>query len=275
MSPVQPVESQNYRNFLRRTATVVVAIPLTIAVIFQGGVVFIAFVCGLMALAMLEMATMLDSKQRVHLATIPILAAIGCALAVQAQAWGAVLGCMGIGAGLYSLVQRNHPLQDAWRGGLMLAYIALPSGIVLWMNTLPDGHWWVLCLFLSSFMGTDVAAYVGGRYFGKRPIFPHISPNKTLEGMLMGWLGGFLAVLVILIHLDWVSVSTFLLAGSAPILAILGDLLESFLKRRLQVKDSAVMGINPFPGHGGVLDRVDSMLTVAWLYAWYISVWVR
>jgi phosphatidate cytidylyltransferase len=65
-----------------------------------------------------------------------------------------------------------------------------------------------------------------------------------------------------------------LLAASAPLLAILGDLMESYLKRRLQVKDSAVMGINPFPGHGGVLDRVDSMLTVAWLYAWYISVWV-
>lgn len=274
MSPVQPIESQNYRNFLRRTATVVVAIPLTVALIFYGGVVFIAFVCGLMALAMLEMATMLDAKRRVHLAMIPILAAIGCAIAVQAQAWGVGLGCMGIGAGVYGLARRDAPLRHAGQAACMLGYIALPSGIVLWMNTLPDGHWWVLCLFLSSFIGTDVAAYVGGRYFGKRPIFPRISPSKTLEGVLMGWLGGFLAVLVILIHLEWVSASTVLLAGSAPLLAILGDLLESYLKRRLQVKDSAVMGINPFPGHGGVLDRVDSMLTVAWLYAWYISVWV-
>jgi len=274
MSPVHSTGSQDYRNFLRRTATVVVAIPLTIALIFHGGALFTAFVCALLALATLEMATMLDGERRTRSAILPILAGVGCAFAFQAQAWGAVLGCLGIGAGLTSLLQRKHPLRGAVQTALMLAYLALPSGIVLWVRTLPDGHWWVLCLFLSSFMGTDVAAYVGGRYFGKRPIFPRISPSKTLEGVLMGWLGGFLAVLVILIHLEWVSASTVLLAASAPLLAILGDLLESYLKRRLQVKDSAVMGINPFPGHGGVLDRVDSMLTVAWLYAWYISVWV-
>lgn len=271
MSPVQPVGSQDYRNFLRRTTTVVVAIPLTIATIFQGGGMFVVFVCALMLLAMLELATMLDSQRRVRSAVVPIVAGLGCALGIQAQAWGTVGACMIGGSFLHALVWHDHPLQRFGQALFMLGYVALPSGIVLWMNTLPDGSWWVLCLFLSSFMGTDVAAYVGGRYFGKRPIFPSISPNKTLEGVWMGWLGGFLAVLVILIHRDDLGIPTVLLAGIAPLLAILGDLLESLLKRRLQVKDSAVMGINPFPGHGGVLDRVDSMLIVAWFYAWYVN----
>ena len=271
MSPIQPVGSQDYRNFLRRTATVVVAIPLTVAIIFQGGAVFMVFVCALMGLAMLELSTMLDSQRRVHAAVVPIVAGLGCMFAVQAEAWGMVVGCLVVGALAHGLIWRDHPLQRFGQALFMMVYIALPSGVVLWMNTLPDGYWWVLCLFLSSFMGTDVAAYVGGRYFGKRSIFPSISPNKTLEGVMVGWLGGFLAVLVILIHRDDVGISTVLLATVAPILAILGDLLESLLKRRLQVKDSAVMGINPFPGHGGVLDRVDSMLIVVWLYAWYVG----
>jgi CDP-diglyceride synthetase len=114
--------------------------------------------------------------------SFPFWQRVGCAFAFQAQAWGVVLGCLGIGAGLYSLLQRKHPLRGAVQTALMLAYLALPSGIVLWVRTLPDGHWWVLCLFLSSFMGTDVAAYVGGRYFGKRPIFPAFLPAKRWRG---------------------------------------------------------------------------------------------
>ena len=125
---------------------------------------------------------------------------------------------------------------------------------------LTDGKWLVLLIILATFT-VDTGAYLAGSRWGKHKLAPKISPNKTWEGVLGGILGGVVAVLVLNVILDlefktWQLITlTFLL----PITAQLGDLAESWMKRRMKLKDSSGL----LPGHGGLLDRLDSIVFVS------------
>ena len=140
---------------------------------------------------------------------------------------------------------------------LGIFYVAGLSGYFLLIHNLPDGGHWVLFLFLIIWMG-DSAAYYGGRTFGLRLIAPIISPKKTIEGSLFGLAGSLGGGLIASFWLlKEVSLLHCLLAALiCGIIGQLGDFAESILKRTAGVKDSSRL----FPGHGGFLDRVDSLL---------------
>ncbi len=141
----------------------------------------------------------------------------------------------------------------SWMFGLVITLRYTPDGIIgLWYLTLP----------ILAIIATDVGGYVFGTLFGKRPLAPRISPNKTVEGAM----GGFaLAAIVVLATLalmpmwsgyrfDLLHVVVFCVV--VPLAALLGDLFESLVKRWVGVKDAGVF----LPGQGGVLDRLDSAL---------------
>lgn len=114
----------------------------------------------------------------------------------------------------------------------------------------------------------DVSAYVCGKLFGKIPLAPNVSPNKTVEGMV----GGVLATLILSFALSFAV--PVLSRSHLPVLGLLialggvgGDLIISFIKRDLQIKDIGYF----FPGHGGVLDRFDSLIFVAPIYFHYVD----
>lgn len=115
-----------------------------------------------------------------------------------------------------------------------------------------------MLLAMLAVMSTDAAAYAGGRLLGRHQLAPSVSPNKTVEGALFGWLGGFGATIALdqIFGLDVAIWPLVLLAIVLPVLSQLGDLVESLFKRAMDVKDSS----NLIPGHGGVLDRLDSLL---------------
>jgi len=126
------------------------------------------------------------------------------------------------------------------------------------LRALPDGFIWVMLAFTATW-SYDMGAFVGGTLFGRRPLMPHISPAKTWEGVATGvaavaaCLGVFLAFLPIE---PWhIAVAGPGFAAAAQI----GDLLESAIKREAGVKNSGRL----VPGHGGILDRVDSLLFTA------------
>lgn len=107
---------------------------------------------------------------------------------------------------------------------------------------------------------SDTVAYAVGHYLGHRPISPVISPKKTVEGTLAGFVGTIIVVLIAGESLGWMSSAQFFLLGLViAIAAPLGDLFESFLKRASHVKDAGSI----IPGHGGILDRFDSLLFAA------------
>jgi phosphatidate cytidylyltransferase len=122
--------------------------------------------------------------------------------------------------------------------------------------TLPTGVWWLLVILLGVW-GFDAAAFFSGRYFGRHKLAPEISPGKTWEGVAGGLVLSIIASLVLTVvplHVPWYfAILLGVLIGMA---ATLGDLAESLIKRQTHVKDSGQI----MPGHGGMLDRIDSLL---------------
>ncbi len=140
---------------------------------------------------------------------------------------------------------------------LGIFYVAGLSGYFLLIHQFPDGGHWVFFLFLIMWLG-DSAAYYGGRKFGRRKIAPVISPGKTIEGALFGLWGSLTAgVIANFWFFKEVSLWHCLLAALiCGTIGQLGDFAESIIKRNAGVKDSSGL----FPGHGGFLDRIDSLL---------------
>lgn len=134
-------------------------------------------------------------------------------------------------------------------------YIVPALASCAWLRDLDYGRYW-LTFALLVVMAGDSGAYFTGRRFGQRPLAPHISPNKTLEGALGGIAGSVMGGLVanVFVPFAWPLALVYsLLVGCA---GQVGDLFESALKRSAGVKDSG----NLLPGHGGLLDRMDSLL---------------
>lgn len=147
---------------------------------------------------------------------------------------------------------------------LGVVYIGFLFPHFLWVHRGPNGTAWVFFIFLVAMLG-DSAGYAIGRLWGKRQLLPHISPGKTIAGSVGATLGNCAAGLIAWHWLLPERSGTELVAVAliTGLLAQLGDLCESGLKRACKVKDSGHFS----PGHGGVLDRIDSLLfPVAFIY---------
>jgi phosphatidate cytidylyltransferase len=150
-----------------------------------------------------------------------------------------------------------------------VAYVALTLGHLVLTRALPQGEYLIFFVFLVTW-AADTGAYYVGVSLGRRPLAPAISPNKTVEGLL-GGLG--LAVVAALLARAWFlpalslvdCVALGLLLTAA---GLLGDLSESVLKRGAGVKDSGSV----IPGHGGMLDRLDSLLFAAPAFYYYVTI---
>lgn len=134
-------------------------------------------------------------------------------------------------------------------------YVALLLAYFVALRQRDHGLQWILMAFLCTW-ACDSAAYLVGRAIGRRPFSPVISPKKTWEGTVGGIVAATLTGLVAVPLLGLPVVVALLLGLAVSIAAIAGDLAESLLKRQLGIKDSGTL----IPGHGGVLDRVDSLL---------------
>ncbi len=152
---------------------------------------------------------------------------------------------------------------------LGLFYVPLLLGYFLLMHRMEDGRFWILFTLVVTYCG-DTAAFYVGRTWGRRKLAPAISPGKTVEGGA-GAIGGAVAG-ALFFHFFFLSqlpaLHALILAVGVGITGQLGDLFESLLKRGAAVKDSGTL----IPGHGGLLDRIDSVLFAAplvYYYAYY------
>lgn len=149
--------------------------------------------------------------------------------------------------------------ENAWLKVAISLCVLVPAWLALAQMHAdgPSGHWWTL-LALCIVWAADIAAYFSGRLFGKRKLAPRISPGKTRAGAVGALIGGA-AVAVFggwLLDARGAMLVALAVLGALTVGAsIIGDLFESLMKRHAEIKDSGVL----FPGHGGLLDRLDSV----------------
>jgi len=140
---------------------------------------------------------------------------------------------------------------------LGIVWIAIPFAHAVLLRELPDHGAALLVDVLVATFVADTAAYAGGRLFGRHRLAPALSPNKTLEGLAFGFLGGTMGFWFAGLYQDWLPGIDALLMGMAvAALAPVGDLFESMIKRDLRIKDSGTI----FGPHGGLLDRLDAVM---------------
>ena len=173
-----------------------------------------------------------------------------------------VIGALAVGGG------QPGPavLRDTAAAVLPILYIGLPLGALAAVRALGGRE--ALLLLMLTIVVSDSAQYYTGRAFGRRPLAPAISPKKTLEGAIGGMAAGTLVFVAgARVIFDGVPLLLIVLAGaSIAALGIVGDLFEALLKRSAGVKDSGTI----IPGHGGVLDRIDSWLFASPVYYVFI-----
>ena len=158
-------------------------------------------------------------------------------------------------------------LEEAGKHLLGFFYIPFLLSHFIWMLQIADGRVWILFTLVMVYFGDTTAFYVG-RSWGKNKMAPSLSPGKTLEGGL-GAVGGSAAGALFFhfLFLPQLSLSHALVLGSlGGLIGQLGDLWESLLKRSARVKDSGTL----IPGHGGLLDRIDSVLFAGPLVYYYV-----
>ena len=154
----------------------------------------------------------------------------------------------------------QNTLRDYAAAAFLVIYLPLTCSFSVMLLRRPeDGQWWVLTFVLTVAM-IDTFGYLVGRKLGRHKLAPGVSPKKTIEGLLASITAGLVAAIcsaVFWLHIDWWW--GVILAAAMTLTAVFGDLAESLIKRDLGVKDMSSW----LPGHGGVMDRLDSILPSA------------
>jgi phosphatidate cytidylyltransferase len=252
-------------DVVARVLAAIPAIAFAIFIVSQGGLVFALGLIALGVLAQTELYTMMARVRPVNLAGFLTLAAMTIAALDhhKADAKAHVLLVLVISVPLTFFLGLLRPKREnvSWAMAvtfLGIVWIGLGVTHAVFLREMNHGGALVLDVLIGTFIG-DTAAYFGGRAWGHRRLAPQISPNKTLEGLLTGIVGGTLAfwLFAVAYQHDWFKGPDALLIGLCVALAgPVGDLFESLIKRDLGVKDSGRF----FGAHGGVLDRLDAVL---------------
>ncbi len=267
MTTKAPQISQNLRQ---RWITAIIFGPIVLALMAIGGWWFFGVALALATIGALEFCSLGRNRSIQPSALLAVSTTVATVLGfVLGWTW-AVVAAFALAFVLAlasSLLRRRTPraaLLDALMTIAAPAYVALPAGMLALVRmTEPGGlHWLLLIVFLT--WGTDSLAYFGGRTWGRTLLAPRISPKKTVEGAIVGVSGGFVVGLVLLLIAGAYQVALLPLLIVAPLVAVIGDLSESALKRAFDVKDSHLSHFDLFPGHGGVLDRTDALILVTW-----------
>jgi phosphatidate cytidylyltransferase len=262
---------------LQRVLTALVLAPLAILIILLPSTPVFAAIVALAFLAALwewtELSGLKNRTWRIGLLVVAALlfALLWCVHATAVTPW---LLAAGVAWWLLACLWLRHfafgaaPTRENLTLKLLAgAFVIFPAWVALTSIHArePHGHWWTLLALVIVWV-SDIGAYFSGRAFGKRKLAPQISPGKTwagaygamVAGVLVAEAGGWL------LGVRGTSlVALALLAAATVAISIVGDLLESLMKRHAQVKDSGTI----FPGHGGLMDRMDSVFAALPVFA--------
>jgi phosphatidate cytidylyltransferase len=250
-------ERRQRSDLSARIITAVPAIIFAIFIVAQGGEIFALGLFGLGVIALGELYTLMARVRPINIAGFVTLGGmLAAALYGEPRHVLMVMAASFVVVFYFSFLRPRRENVSwaiaATQFGVFWIGIAMVHAVLL--RELPHGDGLLVDVLVGTFVG-DTAAYLGGRAYGRTPIAPVISPNKTLEGLIAGIIGGTVAFWCAGLYQDWLSGTDALVLGLAvALVAPLGDLFESVIKRDLEVKDTGRF----FGPHGGVLDRLDA-----------------
>jgi len=253
---------------------VLFAIPwgiFAIAIAVAGGLVFTVAMIGIGALCLREFFAMTERQRPIQRAGYLAVAAL-----IVAAHFGTAFNVLLVLAASFPVLfafgaDRHHRDGITMSMGVTLlgvVWIGIPLVHAVLLRDLPDHGAALLVDVLIGTFAADTGAYATGRMFGSHRIAPSLSPNKTLEGLVGGFLIGTMAFWFAGLYQDWLSgVDALIIGAAVAAVAPVGDLFESMLKRDLDRKDTGTL----FGPHGGILDRLDAVLFTI-VVGYYLSV---
>jgi phosphatidate cytidylyltransferase len=257
----------------QRLITAAVGVPLVALVVWVGGALLAVVVALAAFVAVVEFATARASGRK-PLALVAALAAAApplAALAGEEYVLGAVAASVVVQASAFVLSpDRGQNAQDLVWGVCTSLYFGLLSSYLVLLREGGNGRDLLFFTILTVWI-TDTGAYFVGRSIGRHKLAPVISPVKTVEGSIGSLVAGFVAVFVLneVLGLGLAVEHRVALGLLLPVVITFGDLAESALKRSLSLKDSSAL----VPGHGGVADRLDSLLFAGPAVYYYLK-WI-
>lgn len=270
-------------SLIKRLLVAVVAIPILLfATFWENTFLFKVLAAAGLVLAFLEYLRMVERDKKKPLRTEGLVSLLLLLLPWFLKPWTT----WGTGASMlmaflvltFSFMRSQRPLREMLTSVSVtffgVAYFGILGGYFFRLRELPEGAWHLVWLYMATW-AYDTGGYFAGHWWGKHLLAPQVSPKKTWEGCLGGWVlvaaGLFLlweTVPVLSQTYRWVDVLAISLLFS--FFGQMGDLVESVIKRSLLAKDSGSL----LPGHGGVFDRIDSLLFNAPTLFFYLTLFI-
>jgi phosphatidate cytidylyltransferase len=260
--------AQGRSDLPARVLVALIAAPVAIVMVWKGAEVLALGLAVLGVIALGELYTLMERVRPPALAGFLTLIALLTAALYGEPRHVLMVLVAAFPVTFFLALGRPRRANVSWAIAATMfgvLWIGLPMVHAIWLrdlsieqsgDTINTGMGLMFDVLIATFIG-DTFAYFVGRGYGRTPFAPLISPNKTLEGLAGGILGGTLAFWCAGLYQDWLTGWDALLIGFlVAITAPLGDLFESLIKRDLQVKDTGRL----FGAHGGVLDRLDAVL---------------
>jgi phosphatidate cytidylyltransferase len=274
-APERPPREPRRRRGSGETAKrILVALPwiaFAIAITVAGGVVFALAMIAIGVVAIREYA---EIASRYRPLAIPAYLAV--AALVLAAEFGTAFNILYVLAAAFPLLFAFAARERHGEGAtvsigvtlLGVVWIGIPLAHAVLLRELPDHGAALLIDVLVGTFVADTAAYATGRMFGSHKIAPNLSPNKTVEGLIGGFVIGAMGFWFAGLYQDWLSgVDALMIGAAVAAVAPIGDLFESMLKRDLGTKDTGAL----FGPHGGILDRLDAVFFTV-VVGYYLAV---
>lgn len=240
-----------------RILSALVMAPIVLGAVWAGGWVFHALIAAGAVIAISEWINLVPSARRLPARLVSVVGVLA-AVAVQLAA-GPVAG-LGVAIVFAMLTALGGGGTDRGLLGFGVLYVSVGIAGLLWLRDLPGDGLGLFLFAMLAVWATDIGAYAAGRSIGGPKLAPRISPKKTWAGLIGGMIAAALAGWLVAVSAGAAMPALALLLGAvAAVVGQVGDLFESAVKRRYNVKDSGQL----IPGHGGILDRIDGLLVAA------------
>lgn len=261
----------------QRVLSAIVLLPIVLGAAYLGSWAFFTLVFAATLLAGYELYALLAARGYHPAAALGL--ALMAGLIIAAKQLDGHLVRMTLAAGiilsfLWQIARSplRRSLNDLALTVTGAVYIGWLAGFMISLRDLPDGLGWILVVLLGTWANDSAAymtgVYLAGRYLGRHAFAPTISPKKTWEGSVAGWLACTIVTTLLATYLGAPLLPSVALGFAVGVLGTMGDLAVSVIKREAGAKDSSSL----IPGHGGMLDRIDSLLFVS-VIVYYFVLW--